>query len=147
MIKKAKINDIIEIVTLEKECFDDPWTLQSFEEVIYSNFSQIFCYVFEGKIVGYACITTIIDEIHLGNIAVKKEYRGQGIGRKLIDYIINYANQNKIQKITLEVRRSNTIAINLYKSVGFVTEGVRKKYYMNNEDALIMWRYEDGAKP
>ncbi|HEY8424361.1 MAG TPA: ribosomal protein S18-alanine N-acetyltransferase, partial [Clostridia bacterium] len=144
MIRQAIIEDLPEIYRLEKECFEqDAWTEQNFLGALESGLSKIFVYQADKKIVGYAVLTVVFDEAHLDNIAVSSRYRRQGIGRQLILYILRYLENIGINKITLEVRISNTAAINLYKSLGFVIEGVRKKYYEDLEDAYIMWRYDD----
>ncbi|HEY8390682.1 MAG TPA: ribosomal protein S18-alanine N-acetyltransferase [Clostridia bacterium] len=147
MIRPAVIKDIPAIFKLEKECFTDAWSEQNFYEVINSDISRLFVYESDNRIVGYTVVTLIFDEAHLDNIAVDFASRGKGIGKQLVQYVIDFANKNNIHKITLEVRISNTTAINLYKSFGFVVEGVRKNYYMDNEDAYIMWRYDNDAKP
>lgn len=75
------------------------------------------------------------------NIAVHPEFRGMGIGNKILEELIKLCEKRNIPSMTLEVRISNTIAQNLYKKFGFKEAGVRKKYYGDNdEDALIMWR-------
>jgi ribosomal-protein-alanine N-acetyltransferase len=142
MIRQATKEDISEIFKLEQECFGkDAWSEQNFKDVLSSGISGIFVYTDE-KIIAYAVLTVIFDEAHLDNIAVCLERRRQGIGKQLVIYILDYLKNIGIKKITLEVRTSNTAAINLYKSLGFVTEGVRKRYYSDQEDAYIMWRYE-----
>ena len=147
MIRPAEYKDVAAIFRLEKECFTDAWSEQNFLEVINSDISKMFVYESDSKILGYAVVTVIFDEAHLDNIAVDFKARGKGIGRQLTQFIIDFVNQKGIHKITLEVRLSNTTAINLYKSFEFVAEGVRKNYYMDNEDAYIMWRYDDDKKP
>ena len=82
----------------------------------------------------------IIDEAHITNIAVLKEYRGKKIGEALLKEMINTCKDNKINSMTLEVRVSNLVAQNLYKKFGFKFSGIRKEYYSDNkEDAIIMW--------
>lgn len=143
MIRQATKEDLEKIFILEQECFgDDAWSEQNFKEVLSSGISRIFVYTDGTEILAYAVLTVIFDEAHLDNIAVCPERRRQGIGRQLIIYMLDYLKHIGIKKITLEVRISNTAAINLYKSLGFVTEGVRKRYYNDQEDALIMWRYD-----
>ena len=72
------------------------------------------------------------------NLFVLEKYRGQGIGKKLVDEVINVCNKENINTLTLEVRVSNSYAIKMYEDIGFKLGTVRKKYYENNEDALLM---------
>ena len=92
-----------------------------------------------GDIIGFAGVWVVIDEGHITNIAVRKDYRGQGIGRLLTAGLMQYAANLGVTYMTLEVRRSNETAQSLYRSLGFIQVGVRKKYYEDNgEDALFM---------
>ena len=89
--------------------------------------------------IGYAGAWVILDESHITNIAVLKDERGQGIGRQLTHGLLQYLSNLGAAYATLEVRKSNEVAQNLYKSLGFIKLGVRKRYYEDNgEDALIM---------
>jgi len=82
----------------------------------------------------------IIDEAHLHNLAVRREYRKQGIASRLMEAMNNIAGENEMIFQTLEVRASNVDAIKLYRKCGFVVKGVRPLYYSDtHEDALIMW--------
>ena len=73
-------------------------------------------------------------------MAVRPEFRGKGIGKALISELLSLCSKDGITSFTLEVRESNIVAQNLYKSFGFIEEGKRKAYYSdNNEDAIIMW--------
>ena len=83
----------------------------------------------------------IIDEGHITNIAVHTDYRGQGIGNAIVKSLIKIAKENNAIRMTLEVRTTNTAAIDLYKKYGFEVAGLRKNYYFDTgEDALIMWK-------
>lgn len=144
MIRQATLDDLTAVSQIEQDCFGaDAWSRQNFLTVLYSDISKLFVYQIERKIIGYAVLTVIFDEAHLDNIAIDNKFRRQGLARELVLYILRYLENIGIHKITLEVRISNTAAINLYKSLGFVIEGVRKNYYSNQEDAYIMWRYDD----
>lgn len=134
--------DIDQIVEIEKECFATPWSREAFLTEIHEN--KLARYVVaevDGKVAAYGGVWLIINEGHITNIAVKKEYRGLGLGNRIVESLIYYCTSKNIQSMTLEVRKSNIIAKNLYKKYGFVEYGVRPRYYSdNNEDAVIMWR-------
>ena len=81
----------------------------------------------------------MVDEAHVTNIAIKAKFRGRGLGKALLDDMLKLAADSGMAFMTLEVRRSNVIAQNLYRQKGFVDVGFRKRYYEDNrEDALIM---------
>jgi [ribosomal protein S18]-alanine N-acetyltransferase len=136
--------DLPEILAIERESFPSPWTEGMFAKEIDSAHSLCLCVRinFENKsVVGaYIIFWLVADEVHLHNLAVKKEYRRQGLAFGLMEAMKEIAAENKITAQTLEVRESNTEAIKLYRKCGFVVKGVRPLYYIEtSEDALIMW--------
>ncbi len=92
----------------------------------------------EQEIVGFAGIINIIDEVNIMNIVVKKDKRNLGVGSKLLEEIIKKAIEINSKTITLEVNENNLPAIKLYEKYGFKQIGLRKKYYNNTDDAIIM---------
>ncbi|OGO17226.1 MAG: ribosomal-protein-alanine N-acetyltransferase, partial [Chloroflexi bacterium RBG_16_50_11] len=93
----------------------------------------------QSLIVGFSGIWIMVDEAHITNIAVRRQYQGKGIGELLLIATIDLARELKASVMTLEVRQSNTIAQNLYGKYGFKQVGVRRAYYLDNrEDAIIM---------
>jgi ribosomal-protein-alanine N-acetyltransferase len=93
--------------------------------------------IYKEEIVGYISFNYIFD-IEIESVIVKSSYQRQGIGSLLLDYIFDFAEEHKINNVFLEVRKSNFAAISLYKKLGFKEISVRKNYYKNNEDALIL---------
>jgi [ribosomal protein S18]-alanine N-acetyltransferase len=90
-------------------------------------------------IVGYLGLWLMVDEAHIVAVAVRESYRGRGLGELLIAEAIEHALDHKQQNVTLEVRRSNTVAQALYEKYRFLKVGVRPRYYSDNrEDAIIM---------
>lgn len=142
IIRDMKLKDIDGVYNVEKSCFPDPWSKESFKKEIQNKLAKYLVAQIEDKVVGYVGAWFIIDEAHITNVAVSPEYRGQKIGDKIVKYLIDECNDNKIKAMTLEVRVSNIVAQNLYKKYGFKLAGVRKEYYSDNkEDALIMWKH------
>ena len=141
-IRIALPDDVPALAELEKACFDDPWSEESFfEEINYNEKAVYIVLEMEGRIAGYAGIWKILDEGHITNVAVHPDFRRRGFGRRIVQALIESVEADGVVAETLEVRRSNAPAIALYSSFGFETEGVRKGYYSNNgEDAFIMWR-------
>lgn len=101
-----------------------------------SNFKCIVA-VYEKEIIGYISFSYIFD-IEIESVLVKSSYQRQGIGTLLLNYIFKFAKENKINNVFLEVRKSNIGAISLYRKLGFSNISIRKKYYENAEDALIL---------
>lgn len=100
-------------------------------------FSRRVEYVIDNTSVGYLEYSLIYDRIEIDNIKVEEEYRNQGIGTKLMAYLVSMAIDLRVVNITLEVRVSNEIARNLYKKFGF-REVALRKYYYGDEDGILM---------
>ncbi|WP_084110854.1 ribosomal protein S18-alanine N-acetyltransferase [Caldanaerobius fijiensis] len=131
------------VMEIEKEAFTVPWSRESFEmEITRNKCAYYIVAILDEKVVGYGGMWLVVDEAHITNIAVHRDYRGQGIGKKIIEGLIEEAKRRKLMAMTLEVRASNRVAIHLYEKYGFTPFGRRKGYYSdNNEDAIIMWKY------
>lgn len=137
-------DDVDDVVEIEKLSFSTPWSRSALlGELRYPNKTVYLVARVGGRIVGYVGLWIIMDEGHITNIAVHPDYRGQGIGTRLLLFLIEVARSRGVTAITLEVRKSNVSAQKLYERMGFVPSGVRQGYYRdNNEDAIIMWRRE-----
>ena len=137
-----EMEHIDEVMVVESLSFTVPWSRNSFvEELTKNKFSRYIVAKVEGVVVGYAGMWLIAGEGHITNIAVHPSFRGYGIGKKLMDGLICIAKSEGVDRLTLEVRRSNLIAQSLYYKYGFEICGERKAYYTDNkEDALIMWK-------
>jgi len=138
-IEKMDLSHLDRVLAIEKKCFGDPWSRQMFEREIFSPIARYIVAVDkEGNIYGYAGIITIFDTAEITNIAVDPNFRGYGIGRALMKNLLENITK-EVDKAYLEVRSSNTPAINLYEKFGFVRVGVRRNYYDNPpEDAILM---------
>lgn len=134
VISPAKKNDIVKILDLEKKSFDDPWDLDLFESAF--SYCNISIAKNNDNIVAYLVSKIVLDELQIDNLAVDINFRRNNIATLLINYIV--INSPSISKIYLEVSVKNTAAINLYKKLGFTNAYLRKKYYLNGDDANIM---------
>ena len=131
--------DIEVVFKLEKEIFSDPWTRESFEIELENRQNSYPCVLLNDNLVaGYAVVWYYSGEIHIGNFAIHPEFRKQGLGRILLENILDKFND--YNAAYLEVRKSNIAAINLYKKFAFEELYVREKYYSNKEDAMVMWK-------
>lgn len=139
-VKQMSKKDIDDVWNIEKSCFETPWSKESFRmEMEENKCARYLIAKVKHKTVGYGGMWLIIDEAHITNIAVHPDYRKMKVGESLLKGLMKVANSYSINQMTLEVRRSNIIAQNLYKKLGFQSVGYRKKYYNNTEDAMIMW--------
>jgi len=137
-------DDLPEIMAIEKESFVSPWTPGMFTGEIEARQSQCLTAKINlsKKVIigGYIVFWIVVDEAHLHNLAVKKEYRRQGLARHLLEVMWEISRQEGLKSQTLEVRESNAEAIRLYQKCGFVVKGRRPLYYTDTrEDAIIMW--------
>lgn len=144
-IKEMKLEHLDGVMTIENLSFKIPWSKNSFLEEINDNeLAVYFVAVLEEQVIGYGGVWKVFDEGHITNIAVHPEFRRCGAASKILDQILNMCDENNIKSLTLEVRKSNYAAQRLYEKYGFKAEGLRKRYYAdNNEDALIMWRHNN----
>ena len=138
MIVKAEEKHLNDIYLIEKKSFDNPWSENHIKnDLMYLNQSANWVFLISGKVVGYIFGLIIMDEYHLTNIAVHPDYFRQKIGTKLIKHIILFLLTKNIKVILLEVSSNNIPAIKYYQSMGFISVGVRKKYYKNGDDAIL----------
>jgi ribosomal-protein-alanine acetyltransferase len=130
-----------EVTALEREAFAgaDPWTADAFRREIASHCSLWRIAMDEGKVAGYGGGWIIQDEFHILNLAVPLAARRRGTGRRLLREILACAAERGCTSATLEVRRANAAARQLYESEGFRPTGARPGYYSNGEDAMIYW--------
>ena len=138
-IRRMTMADVDGVAAVEAATFPTPWSRDAFVSEMKNVAARYLVAEKDGRVIGYAGAWIILDESHITNIAVLKEERGQGIGRALTGGLMQYLSNLGAAYATLEVRKSNEVAQNLYVSLGFIKLGVRKRYYEDNgEDALIM---------
>ena len=141
-LKYLTTKDLEKLLTLEETSFSKPWSRETLEELLSSDRAAVLG-LFEGEeLLGYSCLEWVLDEGSLTDIAVLKNYRGQGISKLLMDELTREAKERNLQFVTLEVRESNLPAIGLYKKYGFEDVGKRPRYYSDpTEDAVLMTKY------
>ncbi len=124
------------LLGLECACFSEPWTFSALEYQS-GNENTVISFGYDGgKAVGYALGTVICGEGELYRIGVLPEYRGRGLGKRILSEFLCSCQDKEAEKIFLEVRSKNSPAIALYQHAGFVQLAVRKGYY-GDDDALI----------
>jgi ribosomal-protein-alanine N-acetyltransferase len=139
-IKDAVDRDLPRILEIERLAFPSPWSLASFERELTLPFSRVMVATPEdgNSILGFLCRWLIADECHVLNIAVHPDSRRMGIGAVLITEAISEARGSGAEVVTLEVRRTNLPARQLYRKFEFEERRLRRHYYGPGEDAIIM---------
>lgn len=142
IIEPMKMSDLKQVLAIENMSFPAPWSRQAFiSELTYNRAAVYLVARQDHQVIGYAGMWVIVDEAHITNIAVHPAWRRLGVGKRLMDRLVAIAEANNCRAITLEVRKSNAAAQNLYAQYGFVPHGLRRGYYSDNgEDAIIMWK-------
>lgn len=138
-IEKMTLEHLKQIEENIEEEFDKFWNKEVLKSELDNPASSYIVALDENKnVVGYAGIWQPLEEAHITNIVTKKDKRQNKIGTKMIEKLIDMAKERKLNDITLEVNVNNLPAINLYKKYQFKEVGLRKKYYNNIDDAIIM---------
>lgn len=145
-IRTGLESDLDSIYDIEKLDVD-AWSYGILKQDLLENeFSKYLVAEYNDELVGFLSIMNIYGEIHINNILVKEEYRNLSIGDKLLKYGLNFYEKDDIIGYTLEVREDNISAIKLYEKNGFTSVGMRKNYYNNNKNAIIMWKMLEEKK-
>jgi ribosomal-protein-alanine N-acetyltransferase len=138
-------SEIDAILAIEEASFTNPWTREMYLAEL-QNEGVSFFYLArdpERQTIGFCSLWRVVDELHINNLAVLPAYRRAGIGTALLTHVLDEGARMGARRATLEVRRSNEAARQLYERFGFSVVGVRQGYYSNPvEDALVLWREE-----
>lgn len=138
-ISKMRPEHIKRLAELEQICFSQPWSEQSLADELENDSAKFLVAEINGKAVGYIGLFIVMESCYLSNIAVFPEYRRKGVATALFHRAFSEAQNHGVDFISLEVRPSNTEALQLYTSLGFEEMGLRKNFYRNpTEDAFIM---------
>ena len=138
-ITEMSLFDLENIKDILISDFDDFWNYNILkEELESSNSKYIIAKTNDGEIIGFAGIKIIVDTADIMNIVVKKSWRKQGVGNLLLSNLISICKISNLSSLSLEVNEDNLPAIHLYEKVGFRQVGLRKNYYCNNNDGVVM---------
>lgn len=138
IIRKWQDKDNLKVSQIEEDCFKDFWTYQMIEDAFKSPTFLGYVAEEKGEVVGYIALTYCLDEGEINLIAVDKNFRRKNIATTLMNFATKELKNLGVEKLFLEVRRSNLGAQSLYEKLGFTFVGVRTKYYQGVEDALLM---------
>lgn len=147
-IRHMQIEDIESVVQIDQTSFTLPWPERSFRYELTQNQASrhwVAELVENGipKVVGMLVCWIILDEAHIGTIAVYPDYRRRKIAERMLHQAFAELRAEGVQSIFLEVRRSNESARDLYNKLGFREDGVRKRYYKDNHEDAILMHLED----
>jgi ribosomal-protein-alanine N-acetyltransferase len=135
-------SDLQEVLDLEQTVYPHPWSMANFLDSLASGYEAWVLRDTDNELMGYFLLMAIVDEAHLLNVAVSAERQGQGLGRFLLNQAVACARGLGMESVLLEVRPSNTRALEIYQRYGFETIGRRKGYYpaanQQREDAIVM---------
>ncbi len=131
--------DLEALLAIESDSFPRPWSRINFLDELKSDHSfPLVALDQEGAVIGYIFPMLYLDEGHILNAAVRRDFRGRGVGRRLVERVLRDCRKGGASFVALEVRVSNGAAIALYRQLGFVEKGRRRRYYENREDAILM---------
>lgn len=140
-IRRMEARDLDEVMRLEQEIFSEPWSRQSMQREFDRESNIYLTADMDGEVAGYCCVWRSFECADLCNIAVAPERRRRGVASALLDEAVRLCRCSQVEKMFLEVRVSNTPAINFYEKKNFQAIHTREKYYRNPiEDALVMQR-------
>lgn len=135
-----ELEDLEQVLDIERASFNSPWTPDVFVNEFSNPRSGKYAAVLPGgEVVGYLMYWRVSDKVHIMNLATEPGRRRKGIAETMIKDLLSRCREDGVSNISLEVRKSNAPAINLYLKFGFDLVGLRKDYYINDsEDAIIM---------
>jgi ribosomal-protein-alanine N-acetyltransferase len=143
LLRPAVEGDLLEVVRIERECFADPWSEESFRRLLAVEpaIFQVAAFPPDSRIAGYAIAFAIGEDGEVLNVAVEPPFRGKGLAGQMLDALLIELGARGVRTAYLEVRESNRAAQALYGSRGFTEIGRRTQYYRRPvEDALVMRR-------
>jgi ribosomal-protein-alanine N-acetyltransferase len=140
-LREMNAADVDEVVRIEQRVHTHPWTRGNFTDALNSGY---VCRVYEaeGEMLGYIVLMSAVDEAQLLDISIAAGQQRRGLGRKLLNEVMQIARGMNMRRVLLEVRPSNLAALGLYRTAGFREIGLRRGYYaaadQQREDAIVM---------
>lgn len=140
-LRPGTADDLDQVVAIEAKSIPEPWARSHFEAEMVKPFARFWVLTddeTDSKVAGYIVFWLMVDGCSLLDVAVDPEFRGQGMGEKMLRAMINEVVRQEYARLVLEVRASNESALRLYKKVGFKETHRRTKFYSDGEDAIVM---------
>lgn len=130
--------DLAEVLEVERAGFSHPWTEAMFLAELDNPQASVDLLWLDDLLAAYLCSWLVCGELHILNVLTAPAFRRRGLARRLLDHVIERCRPDGLERVLLEVRIGNQAAIALYEHYGFTRDGVRKRYYPDGEDALLM---------
>lgn len=137
-IREISKSDLETIFNIEKHSYSNPWTFNDLEKEIQNCFSKNYLIKRSKNIIGYVFTHIVIDQMQINNFCISEKYRRYGYAKYFLNNILAYIKSVDIKYVYLDVRESNIAAFKLYSSSGFKIDCIRKKYYSDGENAILM---------
>lgn len=138
-VREMELDDLDEVLVIENSLFSVPWSANGFFSFLLRDDTLFLVAEEEGRICGFCGVVMVLNEGDVTNVAVAKESQGRGIGRTLMEALVQKTVERGVDTLHLEVRKSNESAIALYKKLAFEEVGLRPRYYEEPvEDAVLM---------
>ena len=141
IVRELREEDVEPLAAIEEASFSMPWSARDFHDLLFREYCLYVVAEVDGEVAGCAGLTNSCNEGNIDNVVVAERFRGCGVAQKMLTELLARGEAQGIEAFTLEVRVNNAPAIHVYEKFGFVSEGIRPKFYEKPvEDAAIMWR-------
>ena len=140
IIRQMQVADLPHVLANERRGYTHPWSEGIFKDCL-SNTHECWIVIFNNKIVGHGILSVAAGESHLLNVCVHPDSQGHGLGRLMVEHLLERARMREAASVFLEVRPSKEVACLLYERMGFNEIGIRENYYpayQGREDALVL---------
>ncbi len=138
LIRPMTAADLVAVMTLERAGFSHPWSEKMFLDELNNPQARIDLLWCADRLAGYLCSWFVCGELHILNLVTAPSFRRRGVAGRLLDHAVGTFFGQDLERVLLEVRSSNRAAIALYENYGFRHDAVRRGYYPDGEDALLM---------
>jgi len=138
LLRPMQLDDLPSVMAIENRCHSASWGERVFRAELVASHAHLTVCVVDGAMAGYLCWWLIAGEMEIQNVATDPDWQRRGIGRALVAQALAAGHDAGASRALLEVRVGNVGAIALYRSFGFTDSGIRKRYYADGEDALLM---------
>ncbi len=138
IIRPAELKDVKDIMALEQGSIAHPWIKSEIEKLITDDNKICLAGELKGEVVCYVGADMVLDECSIGNIVTRKDHRGEGLASMLWAELLRLLKEKGMAKVFLEVESDNVPAIALYEKSGFTGYGLRRDYYGQGRDAVLM---------
>ena len=141
-IEKFEKKHLEQVVSISQNIFESGWTQKQFEQELSKPNSANFVLTDQDEVIGFIFTSVNFETLEILDLGIAKRYQGHGYAKLLVQQVLDFCEDNAVEKVFLEVNTNNTRANNLYKSFGFQINRVRKNYY-GSDDCIEMILYPE----